>query len=190
MESRAGMAKKGKQCHSTRTYTTSQYGTTFEGGSMSGKLNVKQKSPQQQKQVQSAEPRKKVSEPRPRSHTNTFGAETLSREQAWQSNNRIPFGECNEFRGAQTETTARTSSRPAAQREASLKRGQTATTTIGIKEDKSKANGAASKPRVESRDTDRGRARVRYPSHERSAPRRSPSGGSYTTARSLGVMSK
>lgn len=180
------MARKDNQSHSTRTYPTSQYGATFECGGTPSKLKAKQKS-QQQKQVQSA---KKVSEPRPLPHTSTFGAESLSREQAWQSNNRVPFGECNELRGSQSETTERASSRPAAQREATLKRGQTATTSIGIKEGKSKSNGATTKARVEYIDTNRGRARVRYPSHERGAPRRSPSGGSYTTARSLGVMSK
>ncbi|XP_049307210.1 uncharacterized protein LOC105231210 [Bactrocera dorsalis] len=188
LESRAGMAKKCNQSHSTRTNSTSQYGTTFGGSSMIDKLHGKQKSSQQQKQVQSAEPRKKVSEARPRSHTTTFDAGTLSREQAWQSNKRVPFGECNELRGPQPVATEQASTRPSAQREANLKRGQTATSTISTREDKTKSNGAAANPRVESRDTNRGRARVRYPSHERSAPRRSPSGGSYTTARSLGVM--
>uniref|UniRef100_A0A0K8V561 Centriolar and ciliogenesis-associated protein HYLS1 C-terminal domain-containing protein n=2 Tax=Bactrocera latifrons TaxID=174628 RepID=A0A0K8V561_BACLA len=188
LESRAAMAKKGNQFHSTRTNSTSQYGTTFGGSSMGDKLNAKQKYTQQQKQVQSAEPRKKVSEARARPHTTTIGAGTLSREQAWQSNKRVPFSECNELRGPQSEDTEQTSTRPSAKREPSLKRGHTATNTIGIKEDKNKSNGAASNPRVESRDTNRGRTRVRYPSHERSASRRSPSGGSYTTARSLGVM--
>ncbi|XP_011191914.2 uncharacterized protein LOC105218190 [Zeugodacus cucurbitae] len=184
-ESRAGMAKKGNQPHSTRTYTTTQRGPTFEGVGTPSKQNAKQKPQQPQKQVQSA---KKIAEQRPRSHTSTYGTENLSREQAWQSKNRVPFGECNELRGPQSEATERASSRPTERREASQKRGQIVTTTIGGKEVKSKTNGTVTNPRVESRDNDRGRARIRYPSHERGAPRRSPSGGSYTTARSLGVL--
>ncbi|XP_054744430.1 uncharacterized protein LOC129248842, partial [Anastrepha obliqua] len=176
------MAKKERQNQSSRNDAIAFHsGTTPDGDSIPRRDNGKQ--PQ------------RLGTPK-----NLPGLGNLSREKATQSGNRrAPFGECNEPRGSQSETTDRSAVRTtktttAAIREPSPK-DQAPTTTSGIRAGGRKESGRMAKdgdtqrnqvPTI--RDASRGRTRARHPIQERGATSRSPSAASYSTAKSLGVI--
>ncbi|XP_020713115.1 uncharacterized protein LOC101449684 [Ceratitis capitata] len=164
------MAKKGNEGQTART---------FDAGDTSKRLNQNQKRKQQQKEKQTAK---------------NFVGENLSREKAWQTSGRIPFAECKEIRGPEPESSQRSSSHPTTTGDFSQKQAQAATITSAASEGKSKTSAETKNDgvtqrvaRVERKATT-SRGRTRSQSRERGARGRSPSGGSYTTARSMGVM--
>ncbi|XP_036344789.1 uncharacterized protein LOC118754026 [Rhagoletis pomonella] len=132
---------------------------------------------------------------------NSRNLENLCREQAWQSDNRIPFGECPESRGPQHKAAERgrtsVSQARALVRERSLKRVQPETGSNEVRTGRSKAAiGATARDGGNSqraqaavaRDASHGRARTSHPNHERGATARSPSAGSSAADRSVGVI--
>ncbi|XP_036328958.1 uncharacterized protein LOC118741187 [Rhagoletis pomonella] len=187
-DSRAAITKKGPQTQTAHSYSNTRSGATTEGGGVLRNSNKNHQS-QQHKPPQSGPSR------------NARNLENLCREQAWQSDNRIPFGECPESRGPQHEAAergrTRVSQTRALVRERSLKRVQPATGSNEVRTGRSKAascatarDGGNSQPAqaVVARDASHGRARAKQPNHERGATARSPSAGSSATARSVGVI--